>query len=146
MLLRKLFRENLHYMACKQPIATYVAKPTSSYTNKLVLDSMDASPPGPRFGTLGYQFRFFPLTFSQFQRVVDKVLVWSFKWLGFDSRCTDQRGQIFARPQAGTSLANMQLISLNEVNKPEMFLMIVVKQNSIVFGSTRTLNAVDSHS
>ena len=59
-LFSKLFRENLHNMACKQPITTYVATPTSSYTNKPVLDSMDASPPGPRFGTLSYQFRFFP--------------------------------------------------------------------------------------
>ena len=72
-------------MACKQPIATYVATPTSSYTNKPVLDSMD------------------------------------------------------------TSLATMQLISLIEVGKTDRFPIIVVKHNSKVFGSTRILNAVDSH-
>ena len=43
------------------------------------------------------------------------------------------------------SLATMQLISQIEVGKTDIFLMIVVKHNSIVFGSTRTLNAVDSH-
>ena len=45
----------------------------------------------------------------------------------------------------GTSSATMQLISQIEVGKTDRFLMIVVKHNSIVFGSKGTLNAVDSH-
>ena len=39
----------------------------------------------------------------------------------------------------------MQQISLIEVGPTDKFPMIVVKQNVIVFGSTRTLNAVDCH-
>ena len=39
----------------------------------------------------------------------------------------------------------IQLISLIGVGKADRFPMIVVKQNSIVFGSTRNLNVVDSH-
>ena len=37
-----------------------------------------------------------------------------------------------------------QLILLIEVGPMDKFLMIVVKQNVIVFGSMQTLNAVDS--
>ena len=51
----------------------------------------------------------------------------------------------YSSKEAGTSFAIMQLISLIEVGKTDRFSMILVKQNSIVFKSTRTLNAVDSH-
>ena len=36
-------------------------------------------------------------------------------------------------------------VELVEVGKTDRFPMIVVRKNSIVFGSMRTLNAVDSH-
>ena len=70
---------------------------------------------------------------------MDKVLVWCYKRLGLDPPPTHISEVI------DPCQTTMQMISLIEVGSTDKFPMIVVKQIVIVFGSTRTFNAVDFH-